>query len=57
MTRPARREPVRPHVDELAPGRTVFTDNAGAGTTDFTLSVERKPQLKACFAGRTDRAW
>jgi len=31
MTRPARREPVRPHVDELAPGRTVCIDNAGRG--------------------------
>ncbi|WNG32390.1 patatin-like phospholipase family protein [Archangium violaceum] len=33
------------HVDEATLGRTVFIDNAGVGTTDFSLSDERMQQL------------
>jgi NTE family protein len=33
------------HVDEVTLGRTVFIDNAGIGTTDFSLSDAQKQQL------------
>lgn len=33
------------HVDEAALGRTVFIDNAGVGSTEFTLSAAQMQQL------------